>query len=128
MTGFSITATGHGRIFNNSKREVNKAEEDMLTSIGEEAAKRVKKRLGLVLRNPTGYYKSKIKSDFRAGRVEVHDSGVIYGPWLEGISSRNAQTRFKGYRTFRKIAKRMENDADGILSLEAIKFAKRLES
>lgn len=31
----------------------------------------------------------------------VYDSGIVYGPWLEGVSSRNARTRFKGYAMFR---------------------------
>jgi hypothetical protein len=26
--------------------------------------------------------------------------GVVWGPWLEGVSSRNETTRFKGYRPF----------------------------
>jgi hypothetical protein len=32
----------------------------------------------------------------------VQDGGVIYGPWLEGVGSRNRTTRFKGYFTFRR--------------------------
>jgi hypothetical protein len=32
----------------------------------------------------------------------ISDHGVIYGPWLEGTSSRNQSTRFKGYQTFRR--------------------------
>ena len=32
----------------------------------------------------------------------IWDSGVVYGPWLEGVGSRNETSRFKGYRMFRK--------------------------
>ena len=30
------------------------------------------------------------------------DNGCVYGSWLEGESSRNQSTRFKGYHSFRK--------------------------
>jgi len=32
----------------------------------------------------------------------ITDNGCVYGSWLEGESSRNSSTRFKGYRSFRK--------------------------
>jgi len=32
----------------------------------------------------------------------ITDGGVVYGPWLEGVGSRNEVTRFKGYSSFRK--------------------------
>ncbi len=38
----------------------------------------------------------------------IHDSQVIYGPWLEGVSSRNQSTRFKGYSMFRKARQQLE--------------------
>jgi len=33
---------------------------------------------------------------------KISDNGVIYGPWLEGVGSRNATTRFKGYANYRR--------------------------
>ncbi len=53
-------------------------------------------------REPTGYYSSNVvvRRD-SPERATVHDSMVVYGPWLEGVGSRNATTRFKGYRTWR---------------------------
>jgi hypothetical protein len=30
--------------------------------------------------------------------------GLVYGPWLEGVGSRNKTTRFKGYFNLRKAA------------------------
>ena len=43
----------------------------------------------------------KVESDLHA---QITDNGCIYGPWLEGIGSRNEVTRFKGYSSFRKTA------------------------
>lgn len=57
-------------------------------------------RLASVLQNPTGFYESRIKKERQSENWVITDSGVIYGPWLEGTSSRNQISRFKGYRTF----------------------------
>ena len=74
----------------------------------------VRQELDVVLQNPTGFYRSQISSAVRHNRVTthdvvVHDSGVIYGPWLAGTGSRNAPvTRFRGYTHWRKAAQRIE--------------------
>ncbi len=79
-------------------------------------------------KNPTGYYESnvRIRND-----SEVWDggySGPVYGPWLEGVSSRNAATRFKGYHAFLKAAvaldQRIESMGDRIFRL---RYRRRLE-
>ncbi len=52
----------------------------------------------------TGNYRRNISSVVRNLIGRITDGGVIYGPWLEGISSRNQRTRFKGYAMFRRVA------------------------
>jgi len=69
-----------------------------------------------VLQNPTGYYESQIKAEpITSERWSVNDSNVIYGPWLEGLSSRNETTRFKGYATFRMVKNRMAQKSEAII-------------
>jgi hypothetical protein len=41
-------------------------------------------------------------------------AGPVYGPWLEGVGSRNATTRFKGYRAFRKAANALERHIEDL--------------
>jgi len=41
-------------------------------------------------------------------------SGLVYGPWLEGVGSRNATTRFKGYFSMRKAANSVAAKAKAI--------------
>jgi hypothetical protein len=65
-------------------------------------------RLASVLREPTGYYESRIKKDRQGDDFFVTDSGVVYGPWLEGTSSRNQISRFKGYRTFQQTKRQLD--------------------
>lgn len=77
-------------------------------AIGDEAYLDVRRTLGRVLRNPTGYYESRIQHNMAGDLGFVHDSNVIYGGWLEGTSSRNQTTRFKGYHTFRLVTQRID--------------------
>ncbi|WP_318205389.1 hypothetical protein [Streptomyces sp. SCL15-4] len=63
--------------------------------------------LGLMrasFRNPTGYYESRVTTTRVSSEVAlVHDQGVVYGPWLEGVGSRNSPvTRFPGYWHWRR--------------------------
>jgi hypothetical protein len=70
--------------------------------------------LDRVLRNPTPYYETRIAVERQADDQVVHDSGVIYGAWLEGVGSRNSETRFKGYGHWRRIHQRLDGQANGI--------------
>ena|SRR5258708_5090472 len=75
------------------------------------AMDQVIERLNSVLQHPTGYYESQIAVEKRFDAYAVTDSGVVYGPWLEGTGSRNKTTRFKGYSTFRIIRDKIRGEA-----------------
>ena len=49
----------------------------------------------------TGHYRRSISGQFLGQIARITDSGVIYGPWLEGESSRNSASGFRGYFQFR---------------------------
>jgi hypothetical protein len=74
-------------------------------------------QLDKVLVNPTGYYMSQIEDTPVSPFLHrVHDSGVVYGPWLEGISSRNQTTSFRGYHTFRIVQGRISQKSSAIIA------------
>ena len=81
-------------------------------TVADEGVKRVKANLHAVIRHPTGFYEGHIQ-DHQAGETwHVDDGGVIYGPWLEGVGSRNSpRTRFPGYSTFRRTRQELDHDA-----------------
>jgi len=56
----------------------------------------------------------------------VVDSNVVYGPWLEGVSSRNQATRFKGYAIFRRTRDKLQGLAGQILLYHVRKAIERL--
>lgn len=86
---------------------------DMSDTLGQRGKEMILERLGQVIKHPTGYYESQVRAEAH-GSVDtvITDGGVVYGPWLEGTSSRNETTRFKGYGTFRRVAQELERDAE----------------
>jgi hypothetical protein len=117
MPGLSMSIRTRGPIFDGAaKRVVKKQLRQMKDAVGEELVTQVQQQLDRVLVNPTGYYRSQIDYTINQGNgnVIVHDRGVVYGPWLEGTGSRNQTTRFKGYRTFRKIVRETQDDVNKI--------------
>ena len=85
--------------------------ENTVQDIAEATDRMIDARLGNVLVNPTGYFKSQVGRHQLAGpNVAVDSGGVIYGPWLEGGGYRGEGRRFRGYSTFRKTASAMKRE------------------
>lgn len=90
--------------------------EGALVEVASYAKHEVSLELISVLQHPTGYYESRIQAEqISAEMWSINDSGVIYGPWLEGLSSRNQTTRFKGYATFRRVQGRISQKCTEIV-------------
>lgn len=112
MARSGITQKKTGALANGKAApKIHAAVESLSDDLGQLVYDEVKKRLGTVLVNPTGYYESRVQVDNSRGTSVVSDGGVIYGPWLEGTSSRNGRSRFKGYATFRKATQAVEREA-----------------
>lgn len=110
MSGIDVTTKG-GLLKGKGKAVISSAVDEVNEDTGQEAYNRVQNRLSSVLENPSGYYQSRIVTNTSSDSVGISDGGVIYGPWLEGTSSRNSSTAFKGYNTFRKVFQEMQSDA-----------------
>lgn len=85
--------------------------------------------LNTSLRHPTGYYEGHIRVDRAGSDRVVNDSGVIYGPWLEGVGSRNAPvTVFPGYFSFRRAAQELRGQATPLAErLLETKYLRRMQ-
>lgn len=85
-------------------------------------------QLHSVLQNPTGHYESQITDQpLQPTLHRIHDNMVIYGPWLEGVGSRNyPRTRFKGYHTFRIVKNRMRGKAKAIIEAHVATLVAKL--
>lgn len=95
----------HGPLFDGrASLIVREMTEDIERELADAGEQMVRAELPRVLRNPTGRYQSGIQSEPQGAGIDVTDGGIVYGPWLEGIGSRNRTTQFKGYATFRRVA------------------------
>jgi hypothetical protein len=79
--------------------------------LAEQGEAMVERHFKARVRNPTGYYQSHIRNRAVADGHLITDSRVIYGPWLEGTSQRNRETRFKGYASFRRTTQQLDRSA-----------------
>lgn len=100
-----ITISTHGALFTEGepKRVVDKFLRDTREEVGQRGLALLKDRMGATFKHPTGHYEAQVTLDRREDDVLITDHFVIYGSWLEGTSTRNKTTRFKGYQNFRKV-------------------------
>jgi len=62
-----------------------------------------------------GDYAKTISHTASSSRGIITDGGKkVYGPWLEGTSSRNQTTRFKGYQSFRNTKDWLNKEAEKV--------------
>ncbi|RKN61862.1 hypothetical protein D7231_31820 [Streptomyces klenkii] len=97
---FTIDVDARGPLFDGRAAAVTEEyARDVRDTVAEFAEEQVLRLTGSYFRRPTGYYESRVETRTESPQVaRVHDSGVVYGPWLEGTGSRNYPvTRFKGY-------------------------------
>ena len=96
---------------------VDRMVDDIAQEVAQAGEDLVQGRLAMSLRHPTGRYQGCIRIENRgfATRI-IDDSNIIYGPWLEGVGSRNRTTRFKGYASFRLAGQQLQRQAHGIAS------------
>jgi hypothetical protein len=85
----------------------------------------VRAELARVLRHPTGHYQGQIQVDRKVG-TRVTDGGIVYGPWLAGVSERNRSTRFKGYAHWRRATDRLRREANDIAAQNINEQLRRL--
>jgi hypothetical protein len=107
------------RFFEDAKQLVAKAGED-------EIKQRVTRRARHPTGKPGGHFAAGIVTkDFAKGRtITAEYPQILRGPWLEGTSTRNASTRFKGWKMFRltrgRLRKQVGDLVRGLLA-EAIR-------
>lgn len=95
-----------------AKVQLERACDDITRRVAVLGASMVRSNLHTVLRNETPYYRLQNEARPDPPGWMVSDRGVIYGPWLEGVGSRNYPvTRFKGYFTYRRTTQQLDRRA-----------------
>lgn len=94
--------------------------------VAQRAVDMIKARLNAVIRVNHGIYVSTIHTE-RAMDGTVVTDRLVYGPWLEGVGSRNFPvTRFPGYHTFRIIGQQLQGEAGPIADEAAQPYIEEL--
>lgn len=124
----SIEFTKKGPFFNANQVEATFAalSDEIRTELAQETLDFLINALKGDFKHPTGRYISNLAIMDTEAATMITDNGVVYGPWLEGVSSRNARSRFKGYAEFRKAAAMAENKAAALADSVAAKYVGRL--
>ena len=73
-----------------------------------------------------GNYRRNINTSTNNLNGLIEDGNVVYGPWLEGESSRNQTTRFKGYFTFRKTSQELQKKSRKVFDAHLRRFVNRM--
>lgn len=128
MFDLDVKMSESGPIFNGTAEPIIKHGcTEAEKAVAHDAEDMVRQRLGHVLKHPTGRYMSRIHSVARGLGHEVNDGHIVYGPWLEGVGSRNFPvTRFPGYATFRIVGQQVEGKAEKISDPHIDRAARRL--
>jgi hypothetical protein len=110
------TVTVSGPAFNGQSAAAAKRMcEHIEMTVAKDGKKLVSANLAVSIRQRTPIYETRIRVQKKADATEVNDSGMVYGPWLEGTGSRNAPvTKFKGYASFRRACTVLQALAPGI--------------
>lgn len=91
-----------------AQRELAQMESDIKETVARQGLADLHFNLDRALKHQTPYYTTQLLVERQVSDWVVKDRGVIYGPWLEGVGSRNYPvTSFKGYGTFRKTAQEL---------------------
>lgn len=99
----STEITLRGPLFHDAHQLLTELETELTATLSKAAEQGVHTNLSRSLQHPSGHYQAHVQV-LHHGPAEdqVTDQGIVYGPWLEGVSSRNQSTRFKGYASFRR--------------------------
>jgi hypothetical protein len=114
-SSFQIEFKTKGKLFKNPrpKDAIKKA----LEKIALVTEARVKKELypghgvktGYLRRSVSGEVISDLKAQIDAGEFR-QGANIVYTDWVEGVSSRNARSTFRGYKMFEKAKKEFEKE------------------
>ncbi len=105
----SVTVTNSGPVFDGrGPAAMRDFADDLGREVADEGVGTVRAEFAKVVQHPTGRYSRSIHRTSYGSRHVVDDGGMVYGPWLAGVGSRNARSRFKGYAHWRRALQRLD--------------------
>tara|TARA_R100000808_G_C2107593_1_gene122697 strand:- start:521 stop:916 length:396 start_codon:yes stop_codon:yes gene_type:complete len=114
-SGFEIKLETNGKIFKNPRLldAINKGIQNMALVTEERVKKQLYKGHGVLTghlrRSISGMRTGDLRAQVDSGKI-LQGANVVYTDWVEGISSRNAISSFKGYKMFENAKKELEKE------------------
>ncbi len=125
-----VRVTVNGPLFDGRDHAVLDAMSDAIAyDVAEEGRDIVRFNADSSFKTQTPYWITQLRIDDAGQHArDVDDNGVIYGPWLEGVGSRNfPNTRFRGYAMFRRATQYLNaGAAEEIANRTAAAFIPRM--
>lgn len=123
----SIEVSANGPVFDGRAEHIMRDFADESgAAVAREGIDVVRTEFAKVVQHPTGRYSRSIQMVSYGSRHAVNDGGMIYGPWLAGVGSRNKKSRFKGYAHWRRAAQQLERRAASVTKALLPRFIGRL--
>ncbi|MCP2248739.1 hypothetical protein [Lentzea aerocolonigenes] len=99
----SIELNARGPVFDErGPRAMREFADELGETLADDGVSVVRAEFATVVQHPTGRYSRSIHAVGYGSLHEVNDGGMVYGPWLAGVGSRNRKSRFKGYAHWRR--------------------------
>lgn len=101
---------------------------DMTMDVADQGVRDLRISEARTFKHPTGWYESHTRAREQAfSTAIVDDANIVYGPWLEGIGSRNfPKTRFRGYHLYYKEWQRLDASVARIIGPVTRRFIEEM--
>jgi hypothetical protein len=119
MLTLSVTSHASGPLLDGrAERAVDQACREAERKTATFGAAIIRARMDRTFKRQTPYYRLQNQARVDPPGWKISDAGVIYGPWLEGVGSRNRTTRFKGYFIYRRSVQEIQRHMERITDQE----------
>lgn len=116
----------NGPVFTGWNLIIDQFSDEIREEVAYQALADVQDILNARIKRPTPYYETQIRVTYEEDLTSVDDRGIVYGPWLEGISRRNSETSFKGYHAFLKATALVKTKLNVIMVPIIARYIRRL--
>ena len=137
-SGVTGGGTSHERVFEEGPLLTNegaiaqellaKMKLEIVQAVSHQALAEVHRLLNERIQHPTPYYETQlmvelVPTDISTTTMVVHDRGIIYGPWLEGVSKKNRpRPGFPGYHAFEETTKTITPRVEALVNSIVAKY------
>lgn len=132
-TRLNLEVDTNGPFFTGAyQKELMQALDDAKKDVAELGMNRIEDRVSARSKNSRGGYAGSLRTEivkpFNDQRIHLAYPAVVYGPWIEGTSSRNNTTRFRGYKVFRLTKNWLRKQATPLMQEKIDDFVARMNS